>query len=753
MYILWISRNEMIFEQKQQHTGETLKRAKISLIHINEVASHIPKITPRTKEGWHVIFVDAAWKNADRTGGTGYDSVRASDPEEAEAASVIRGMEAAHRLGMDRILNLTDCQRLVHAFRDRPKNLLWGALTLAQDIRALVSHFRDFILDYVDRRCNIQIHAQIIITQQQLQQQPFWPDSVLIAALIRSYVSSHDIVSARTLFDHYPCVSPPTILWNLMIQAYSKKPNSQESLFLFRRMLERERSTPDQYTLTFVITSCSHQKLLIFGETVHGVAVKIGCDCNIFVGNSLVSMYSVFARVRDSQSVFDGMGKRDVVTWTSLLNGYVRSGDMGESSELFDEMPERNDVSWAVMIAGYVGVGKHNDALRCFRDMLCDDKVKPNEAVLVCVLSACAHLGALDQGKWIHIYVDRSKVKWSSNVCTALIDMYTKCGELDCAKKVFNGVTKRDVLTWTSMITGFAMHGLGVHAVWVFRQMLAEGTNPDSITLVGVLNGCSHSGLVNEGCSIFYNMKNLWGVDPKIEHYGCLIDLLGRAGHLEKAFEIVKNMPIEPDIIIYRALISACRIHGDVCLGEQIINHISRNYTDDNGGGHVLLSNLYASLGRWDGVGEMRKKMQKMKIESDPGCSWIEIDGSVHEFLVADQLHPQIQEIRNKLTEVLKRVSTEGGYVADTKQVLFDLSEEDKEQAVSWHSEKLALAFGLLKMDARTPIRIVKNLRICQDCHSAMKAVSRVFGRKIIIRDRSRFHTFREGSCSCADYW
>lgn len=480
--------------------------------------------------------------------------------------------------------------------------------------------------------------------------------------------------------------------------------------------------------------------------------MKEGFVSNIFVNNSLVSMYAVVARMDDARKVFDEMLQRDVVTWTSLLTGYASRGELSAACKLFDEMPVRNDVSWGVMIWSYVRNGKYNEALRHFHDMLRYDKVKPNEAVLVCALSACAHLGALDQGKWIHAYIDKSRAPKTSNISTAVIDMYAKCGRIDCAKQVFDSMSKRDVLTWTSMISGLAMHGHGKDALRIFHQMSTEGVKPDKITLLGVLNGCSHSGLVDEGSFIFHSMNRLWGIEPNIEHYGCFIDLLGRAGHLEKAYEVVQNMPIEPDIVVWRALLSACRIHGYVGLSEHIVHHIARLDLSSHGGGYTLISNLYASVGRWDKVAEVRKVMNDRN-QSSPGCSWIEVSGVVHEFLAADRLHPQIEEIHKKLDDVLKRVGIEGGYIANTRQVLFDLSEEEREQAIAWHSEKLAVAFGLLSTEAGTRIRIVKNLRICEDCHSAMKAISLVFHREIIVRDRSRFHTFTKGNCSCGDYW
>lgn len=448
------------------------------------------------------------------------------------------------------------------------------------------------------------------------------------------------------------------------------------------------------------------------------------------------------------------MVARDVVSWTSLVKGYVNVGELGAARKMFDEMPSRNAVSWTVMIAGYVNGEMYADALRFFNGMLTEAKEAPNEAILACVLTACAHLGALEQGKWVHACVGRTKLlPKSSNLATALINMYSKCGKIESAKQVFHNSSSRDVMTWTSMISGLALHGLGNEALLLFHQMVAEGIRPDSITILGVLNACSHSGLVDEGHALFYRMTRMWRLKPKIEHYGCLIDLLGRAGQLEKAVAIVIKMPIEPDIVIWRALLSACRTHGNVQLSERIIDHIARLDLDSQAGGHVLLSNLYASVGQWDEVAKVRGKMGEECNGSSPGCSWIEVDGVVHEFLAADKLHPQIDEIRGKLAEVLRELSVKGGYIVNTKNVLFELSDEDREQAMYWHSEKLAVAFGLMSLGSGRSIRIVKNLRICEDCHSAMKAISHVYGTEIVVRDRSRFHTFSEGSCSCNDYW
>ena len=344
--------------------------------------------------------------------------------------------------------------------------------------------------------------------------------------------------------------------------------------------------------------------------------------------------------------------------------------------------------------------------------------------------------------------MERNNISKTPNICTALIDMYAKCGRIDCAIQVFNGISKRDMYNFTSMISGSSIHGLGKDVMKVFSQMLAEGIKPNEITILGVLNGCSHSGLVEEGTSIFNNMEKLWGIVPKIEHYGSYVDLLGRAGHLDKAYNVAKSMPMDPDAVIWRTLLSACRTHRDVSLGERIVDHLRQLGSS----GQVLLSSLYAYMGKWESVIHMRKQMGERRNTSELGCSWIEVNGVTHEFRVDDRLHPQILEIREKLNEILEKAKL-GGYASSTTQVTFDLSEEDKEQAISLHSEKLAIAFGLMSTKPGTLIRIVKNLRTCEDCHLALKVISRVFDREIIVRDRSRFHIFKQGSCSCNDYW
>ncbi|KAL0356002.1 UNVERIFIED_CONTAM: Pentatricopeptide repeat-containing protein [Sesamum radiatum] len=305
-----------------------------------------------------------------------------------------------------------------------------------------------------------QIHAQIIVRSLALSR------CSLTDSLIHCYLHSKNLNVARTLFDNYPSPSPPTLLWNLMIRAYSKLQYCSEAISLFRQMLTA-RSVPDEYTFTFVITSCAHQESAVHGKNVHGMVIKNGSLLNLYVANSVISMYGVFG-VDDAYLVFDEMSARDVFSWTSLESAYAKNGNMQRAGEIFREMPVRNDVSWAVMISGFVNCGRYTDALRYFHDMSCE--LKPNEAVLVCALSACAKLGSLDQGNWIHVYIDKNCISETSNIMTVLIDMYAKCGRIDCAYRVFDKITRRDVHNFTSMISGLSIYGLGEEAYVCFSK-------------------------------------------------------------------------------------------------------------------------------------------------------------------------------------------------------------------------------------------------------------------------------------------
>lgn len=379
------------------------------------------------------------------------------------------------------------------------------------------------------------------------------------------------------------------------------------------------------------------------------------------------------------------------------------------------------------------------------------ERVKPTEVTMVSLLTACAHLGALDMGEWIHGYIKRNKLKIDVILGNALIDMYCKCGSLSDAIDVFHKLQSKNIYCWNSIIIGLAMHGYGNEAIDYFNSMKKESINPDGVTFIGLLCACSHSGLISEGKTYFSQMRTDYGIEPGIEHFGCMVDLLGRSGLLLEALEVITTMPLKPNAVVWGSLLRSCQIHKDTEIGEHVTQRLLELDPYD-GGNYVFLSNLYASLNRWKDVDMCRKLMIENGVQKVPGWSSIEVDNFVYEFVAGDSSHPEFEKINRFLVEIGKKLK-EGGYEADTGSVLHDIDDEEKEESVGYHSERIAVAFGLMRIPHGKVIRVVKNLRTCGDCHSAMKIISKVYEREIIMRDRNRFHHFRNGVCSCNDYW
>ena len=468
------------------------------------------------------------------------------------------------------------------------------------------------------------------------------------------------------------------------------------------------------------------------------------------VSNFLVQMYASCGLIDSAELVFDRIPECDDASWNIMIGGYLKCGVFESARRMFEAMPNRDVVSWSVMINGYMQGSCFKEALCHFRDMM-EEKIEPNESVLVNVLSACAHLGAMEQGKWIERYMERKNVRLTVRLSTALIDMYSKCGSVERALEVFYRMKEKNVLAWSAMINGLAINGQGKDALNLFSQMEVQGIKPNEVTFIGILNACSHSKLVDEGCHFFHSMTSVYGLKLNAHHYCCMVDLYGRAGMLNQAQAVIKGMLFQPNSAIWGALLNACRIHGDTELGEQVGRRLLE-LEPNHSGRYVLLSNIYAACGRWDRVAELRRMMRERHVSKTPGCSFIDLGDAIHEFVAGDNSHPQLEVIYAKLDEMSQELKV-AGYKPDTGQVLLDMDEEEKETTLYQHSEKLAIAFGLIKTDSGTTIRITKNLRVCTDCHSATKLISKIYNREIVVRDRCRFHHFRDGSCSCMDFW
>ncbi|PIA32641.1 hypothetical protein AQUCO_04400079v1 [Aquilegia coerulea] len=559
-----------------------------------------------------------------------------------------------------------------------------------------------------------QLHAKLI-------RNGGMEDILTVGKLIADVAISNplNLNYARSIFSKLT-YSPNIFMWNSMIRGYAHSSTPKEAILLYCQMLQNGFS-PNNYTFPFVFKACNQLMDLNLGLCVHGTIIKFGFeDCDMFIQTSLVNFYASCGSIQTARLLFDTCPKRDVTSWNALIKGYVRSG-------------------------------RYMDVIRVFRVMQDRVDIKVDEITMVGVVLACSQLGALEMGRWVHAYIEKNRMELSMNLGTALVDMYARCGSIDLAVNLFKKMREKDVRTWSAMIGGLAVHGLAKEALGFVADMQKDGIDPDSVMFTYILCACSHAGMVTEGLHFLDKMKELYNVEPTIEHYGCIVDLLGRAGRLDEALNLINRIPMKPDVVVWGSLLVACRAHKNVEMGEMVAKEMLK-LDPNHCGAHVSLSNAYASAGRWSQVDQVRNSMKDQGIKKPPGSSLIELNGVVYEFIAGDRSHPQTEKINLMLDEIARLLSIEG-HVPTIKGISFDINEEEKEQALSQHSEKLAIAFGLINTKPGVPIRIVKNLRVCEDCHSAMKLISKIFHRLIIIRDRSRFHHFKDGSCSCKDYW
>ncbi|XP_065877360.1 pentatricopeptide repeat-containing protein At1g74630 [Euphorbia lathyris] len=621
-----------------------------------------------------------------------------------------------------------------------------------------------------------QIHANLL--KCGLHNDPFFAGKLVLHSIV---ALSDSLDYAGRIFSHTP--NPDVFMYNTLIRGLAESDKPQSSIATFITMRRNSDSLPDSFSFAFVLKAAANLRSLAAGIQLHCQALKHGLDTHLFVGTTLVSMYgecgyaglawkvfeemhepnvvawnaviTAFFRgedVKGAKTIFDSMPLRNLTSWNLMLAGYVKIGELELAKQMFVEMLVKDDVSWSTMIVGFAHNGCFDEAFGFFRELQREGK-RPNEVSLTGVLSACAQAGALKFGKILHGFIEKAGYVWIVSVNNALLDTYAKCGNLSMARLVFEQMPdKRSIISWTSIMAGLAMHGHGEEAIQLFHVMEESGTRPDGITFISLLYACSHAGLVEQGCKYFDKMEHVYNIQPTIEHYGCLVDLYGRAGQLQKAYEFVSQMPIPPNDVIWRTLLGACSIHGNIKLAEMVKERLAK-LDPDNSSDHVLLSNVYAVAGKWKDVAVVRRSMTNKRIQKTPGWSMIEVDKTMYTFLAGAKVDEITEEAYEKLREIIVRLKVEGGYVPEVGSVLHDIQEEEKEDSVSMHSEKLAVAFGISRLCEGKTIRIVKNLRVCRDCHAMMKLISKVFKVEVVVRDRSRFHSFKHGFCSCRDYW
>ncbi|CAK9180654.1 unnamed protein product [Ilex paraguariensis] len=544
----------------------------------------------------------------------------------------------------------------------------------------------------------------------------FQRDELLVNAFIAAYSKCGSLSSAEHVF--YGMDNKTVSSWNALIGGCAQNGDSSNAIDLYLQMTYSGLD-PDWFTIGSILLACAHLKSQQCGKQIHGFVLRNGLETDAFISISLLSLY-------------------------------IQSGKPLSARVLFDMMEDRSLVSWNAMIAGYSQNGLPNEALNLFRQML-SHEIQPYEIAIMSVLGACSQLSALKQGKETHCFALKTHLSEDKFVGCSIIDMYAKSGSIEQSKKVFDQLKEKDVATWTVLIAGYGIHGYGKQAIELLEKMQQLGSNPDSFTFIGILMACCHAGLVDEGLKYFNEMQTLHGIEPKLEHFACLVDTLGRAGRFDVALELVAEMPMEPDAKIWSSLLSSCRVYSEMDLGKEVSEKLLE-LEPNKAENYVLVSNLFANSGKWDDVRKVRERMKKIGLRKDVGCSWIEVGGKMYNFIVGDQMQLESEDIRDMWRQLEEKIRGIG-YIPDTSTVLHQLRDEEKVEILRGHSEKLAISFGLLKTTKGVTLRVCKNLRICGDCHNAIKLVSKVADREIIVRDNKRFHHFRDGFCSCGDYW
>lgn len=539
-------------------------------------------------------------------------------------------------------------------------------------------------------------------------------DHNIKTALMVAYNKCSEMDDAFKMFSMVQGVRN-VVTWTAMINGYLQNGVTEQAVYLFCQMIA-EGVRPNHYTYSTILMAQPSISIV----QLHAHVIKTNYEKSPTVG-------------------------------TALLDAYVKIGNVEEAAKVFELIDEKDIVAWSAMLAGYAQIGETEGCVKLFAQLAKEGFI-PNEFTFSSVIHACAApTAAFEQGKQFHALSIKSRLHNALCVSSALITMYAKRGNIKSANEVFKRQDERDLVSWNSMISGFAQHGQGKKALEVFMDMQRQQLKVDGITFIGVISACTHAGLVDEGERYFNMMVQDHNICPTMELYSCMVDLYSRAGMLEKAMDIINGMPFPASATVWRTLLASCRVHRNLGLGKLAAQKLISLQPQDSAA-YVLLSNIYAAAGNWQERAKVRELMDERKVKKEAGYSWIEVKNKTHSFLAGDLSHPLSEKIYSKLEGLNIRLR-DMGYQADTNYVLHDVEEEHKAAILSQHSERLAIAFGLIATSPGTPIQIVKNLRVCGDCHSVIKIISMIEGREIVVRDSNRFHHFKGGLCSCGDYW
>lgn len=493
-----------------------------------------------------------------------------------------------------------------------------------------------------------KILNQLKVIHAKLLKLPFSANTASFTSLLSDAASS-----TNTALFSYACVvfqnlrSRTTFQYNTLIRGYMQSKQPIQAIFCYKDMM-KDGLIKNNYTFTPLVKACSmvSQECGRIGLSVHAHVVKLGFGSDLFIGSALIQFYALNLDMRTAEELFDETPMKDVVLWTSMIDGYGKIGDVKKARDLFDKMPERNVISWSAIIAAYSQKSDFREVL-CLYKRMEDTGLKPNESILVSALTACAHLGALAQGLWIHSYAKKCRYISNPILATALVDMYSKCGCVQLALKVFEEIQEKDSRAWNSIISGLALNGDAMKSLELFDEMVRSGIRPTDATFVAVLTACTHARLVQEGLSLFESMRKVYKNEPKIEHYACVVDLLARSGGIEKAEKFIEDNVHEigeGDANVWGALLGACRIHGKVEIGNRLWRKIADKGVS-NYGIHVLAYNMYKEAGLEFEAKSVRRQIETKRMKKKPGCSAVEVNGIVEEFVAGDASHPQGGEI------------------------------------------------------------------------------------------------------------
>ncbi|WCJ33913.1 Pentatricopeptide repeat (PPR) superfamily protein [Euphorbia peplus] len=505
--------------------------------------------------------------------------------------------------------------------------------------------------------------------------------------------------------------------WSSVIASLAQNELPGLAIDYFRKMLV-QNVQPDDHILPSVFKASAILGRSDIGKSVHGFVIKIAFDFDVFVASSMIDMYA-------------------------------KCGEICNARNVFDQMPDRNIVSWSGMIYGYAQMGENEEALRLFKEALFQG-LDVNDFTFSSVIRVCGNSTSLELGRQIHGLCLKTSFDSSSFVGSSLISLYSSCGVIEEASRVFDEVPIKNLGMWNAILIACARHAHTKEAFGWFEKMKNAAMRPNYITFLGLLYACSHAGLIDKGRQYFELMKK-YGIEPGAQHYSTLVDLLGRAGRLQEALEVIKGMSTKPTESVWGAFLTGCRLHGDTDLAAYAADKVFE-LGNVSSGMNVMLSNAYAAAGRYEDAARARKMLRDHGVKKETGLSWIEESNRVHTFAAGDRSHEKMREIYQKLEE-LEEDMVRAGYVADTSFVLQKVDGEEKRRAIRYHSERLAIAYGLIAIPDNRPIRVMKNLRVCGDCHTAIKFMSQCCRRVIIVRDNNRFHRFEDGKCSCGDYW